>query len=302
MIGSPPGQGLVVGIETGGTKIACAAGTGPEDLTDRTTFATTDPDATLARIGDYIAAHREGLTAIGVASFGPVDLRRSSPTYGHVTATPKPGWSGTDVVGPLRQRFGVPVGFDTDVNGAALAEGRWGAARGLGSHAYVTVGTGIGVGLVVDGTVVHGLVHPEAGHLLVRRHPDDPFTGRCPFHGDCLEGLAAGPALQARWGVPAPDLTGDTLARAVDLQAHYLGQLVAALVVIASPERIVLGGGVLELEGLLDATRLAAAALLGGYPHLPGGADLDEFLVRPALGDRAGVLGAVLLGLAAADG
>ena len=184
---------MFAGIEAGGTKVVCAVGTGPDDLSAVMSIATTTPAETLERTIAHLQAQPPG-DAIGIASFGPVDLHRDSPTYGSITSTPKPGWRDTDVVGAVRAAFDVPVGFDTDVNGAALAEGRWGAARGLDTFVYVTVGTGIGGGAVVSDRVVHGLLHPEMGHLMVRRHPDDRYAGACPYHGDCLEGLAAGPA------------------------------------------------------------------------------------------------------------
>ena len=175
---------MYVGIEAGGTKFVCAAGTGPDDLSDVTTFPTTSPDETLARTRAFVTAHAAGLEAIGVASFGPVDLREGSDTYGYITSTPKPGWSETDVVGALRDVADVPIGFDTDVNGAALAEATWGAAADASSCVYVTVGTGVGGGAMVDGRLLHGLLHPEMGHVAVVRHPDDSYAGRCPFHGD----------------------------------------------------------------------------------------------------------------------
>lgn len=285
---------MYAGIEAGGTKFVCAVGTGPDDLTATTSFPTTRPGETLGRVIDFLA--EQGTPdAIGVASFGPVDLRVDSPTYGYITSTPKPGWKGTDVVGPLRRAFGVPVGFDTDVNGAALSEGRWGAARGLDTFAYVTVGTGIGVGVMVGSRLVHGLLHPEAGHLLVRRHADDPFAGSCPYHGDCLEGLASGPAIAQRWQRPGTEL-GPDLDRAVRLEAWYLAQLAASLAYVVSPERIVFGGGVLKLPGLLDATGAVLVDLLNGYLDSPSiTAQVDRYLVLPGLGDRAGVLGGIAL-------
>ena len=211
-----------------------------------------------------------------------------------MTTTPKPGWSGTDLVGPLGDALGVPVGFDTDVTGAALGEGRWGAARGLRSFVYVTVGTGIGGGAVVGGAPVHGLPHPEMGHVSVTRLPGDEFPGICPFHGDCLEGMACGPAMAARWGRPAEELTGADLARAVDIEAHYLAAGLRNIVYVLAPERIVLGGGVAGLPGLFPALRERLAAALAGYPGLaehgaPG------FVVPPGLGGAAGAAGALAL-------
>jgi fructokinase len=286
--------GVYAGIEAGGTKFVCAVGTGPDDLVAETSFPTTGPEQTLGRAIDFVSGQGT-VAAIGVASFGPVDLHSGSPTYGFITSTPKPGWQGTDVLGPLRRAFGIPVAFDTDVNGAALAEGRWGAAQGLDTFAYVTVGTGIGVGAMVGGSLVHGLLHPEGGHLPVRRHPDDGFPGVCPYHGDCLEGLACGPALAGRWQRPANEL-GPDLDRAVRLEAWYLAQLAATLAYVISPQRIVFGGGVLKLAGLLDATRTMLVELLNGYLDSPAITQhADRYLVAPGLGDRAGVLGGIAL-------
>jgi fructokinase len=291
---------VYAGVEAGGTKFVCALGTGPDGVTATTSFPTTTPGETLGRVVEFIARERDAVEAIGVASFGPVDLRADSATYGHITSTPKPGWQRTDVVGALRAAFAVPVGFDTDVNGAALAEGRWGAARGLDTFAYVTVGTGIGVGAMVGGRLVHGLLHPEAGHLVVRRHPDDAFAGACPFHGDCLEGLASGPAVAGRWQRPGSDL-GPHRDAAIELEAWYLAQLATTLTYVLSPQRIVLGGGLLNLPGLLAAIRALTVELLGGYLDTPViTQQVDRYLVPPGLGDRAGVLGGIALASAAA--
>ena len=293
---------MLGGIEAGGTKFVCVIGVSPDRIVRETRFPTRDPGATIAdAVAFFRDAARDGhpIDALGVASFGPVELRPGHPRYGFVTTTPKPGWSGADLVGPLRGALGVPVGFDTDVNGAALGEGRWGAARGLRSFVYVTVGTGIGGGAVVGGAPVHGLPHPEMGHVSVARLPGDDFPGICPFHGDCLEGMACGPAIAARWGRPAEDLRGDDLRRAVDIEAHYLAAGLRNVIYALAPERIVLGGGVAGLPGLLPALRARLAEALAGYPGLPEhGA--DGFVVPPGLGGGAGAAGALALAEAAA--
>jgi fructokinase len=279
------------GIEAGGTKIVCGVGTGPADLRAVTRFPTTTPAETIARAVAALAGH--DVEAVGIASFGPLDLDPASPGFGRVTATPKPGWEGTDVAGEVKRLLGVPVAIDTDVNGAALAEWRWGAARDLDTFVYLTIGTGIGGGGMVNGDLMHGLSHPEMGHMLVPHHPDDPFPGACPFHGDCLEGLAAGPAIEQRWGRPAGSLGVDTGA-AVALQAHYVAVAVVELVTIVSPRLVILGGGVMKMPGLIDEVRRRVPALLGGY--FPRPADrIDRFIVPPALGDDAGVLGGLAL-------
>ncbi|MEE8601216.1 ROK family protein [Euzebya tangerina] len=295
--------GNFIGVEAGGTKVVCAVGRDPDDVEEIERIPTTTPDTTLGLVAGYIerqAAVRP-IAGVGVASFGPLDLVPSSATYGHLTTTPKPGWQGADLLGPLSHVTSAPVALDTDVNGAALGELRWGAGVGLDSLAYVTVGTGIGVGLITGGRTVTGLAHPEGGHLLVRRHPSDPLEGRCPIHGDCLEGLAAGPAWMDRWGVTSSEMSAAQLEQALDIQAYYLGQLVMTLVLVASPERIVMGGGVLAADGLLDRVRQSATTVLNGYVSVPSvmarpeGEAMAEYLVPPGLGDRAGVLGAIAL-------
>jgi fructokinase len=291
-----------IGIEAGGTKVVCGVGTGPDDLVDVTTFPTTTPAQTLGRVCDFVHAHADDLWAIGVASFGPLDLDRSSDTYGYITSTPKPGWTYTDIVGPLRATADVPIGFDTDVNGAALGEHRWGAAADVDSCVYITVGTGIGGGGLVDGRLLHGLLHPEMGHLSVRRALHDDFRGSCAYHGDCLEGMASGPAIAKRWGTPAQDLDDPLLTRAVRLEAAYLAQLAAAITYLLSPERLIFGGGVMHLDGLLEALRERTVELLNGYIDVGEITDhTDRYIVRPGLGNHAGLLGAIALAADAAD-
>lgn len=290
---------LVASVEAGGTKFVCAIGTGPDDVRATTSFATTSPEESLGQAVAFIEEHqRIGLevAAVGIACFGPLDLRKESPTYGHITSTPKPGWRDTDVVAPFTDAFGVPVGLDTDVNGAALAESQWGAGQGLDPVVYVTVGTGIGAGAMVNGGLLHGLVHPEMGHVPVRRHPDDLFEGVCPYHGYCLEGLASGPAIEARWQRAARDL-GHERDRAVALEAWYLAQLASTLAYVLSPEVIIFGGGVLKLPGLLAAVQAETATLLNGYLDAAAVAreHIDQYIVAPELGDRAGVLGGIAL-------
>jgi fructokinase len=276
---------LVGGLEAGGTKFVCAVGRGPDVAVD-TRIATTTPRQTLAGAVEFFRQHGP-LAALGVASFGPVDLDPRSPTYGFVTTTPKPGWAHTDVVGPLRAALGVPIAFDTDVNAAALAEHRWGAARDVGNVVYVTVGTGIGGGAVVNGRPVHGLVHPEMGHVRIPHdRTADPFAGACPHHGDCWEGLAAAPALAARWGRPPESLPDDHPAW--PLEARYLALGLVNVILTLSPERVVLGGGVMTRAGLLERVRAAVQGVLGGYVRAAE-------IVAPALGERSGVLGALAL-------
>jgi fructokinase len=286
---------LVGGLEAGGSKFVCAVGTGPDDVRAEARFATTTPEQTIRRAVEFFTkAAGAPLAAIGIASFGPLDLDPRSPTFGFITSTPKAGWQHVDLVTPLAA-LGAAVAIDTDVNAAALAEHRWGAARGLGSAVYVTVGSGIGGGAVIHGRPVHGLVHPEMGHLrLPHDRARDPFAGTCPHHGDCWEGLASGPALAARWGQPAESLPDDHPAW--ELEAHYLALGLANLILTLSPERVVLGGGVMARAHLFSAVRDGVSDLLGGYmvaPSLSG--SLDRYIVPPALGPRAGVIGALFL-------
>lgn len=288
---------LFGGIEAGGTKFVCAVGTNPEDLRARAEIPTTSPEETIRRVVAFFELHigREPLSAVGIASFGPVDLRPESPHFGSITSTPKSGWQNTDLVGPVRRALGVPVAFDTDVNGAALAEGVWGAARGLDSFVYLTVGTGIGGGSVAEGRLIHGALHPEMGHMRVTHDwRTDPFPGVCPFHGDCWEGLSTGPAIEARWGKKGQDLPSDHPAW--PLEAQYLALGVTNLICVFSPQRIILGGGVMQHAGLLPLVRRRTLELLEGYIQIKALTErVDEYLVPPQLGDNAGVLGAIAL-------
>ena len=279
------------GVEGGGTKFVCVVGTSPDDIRAETRIPTASADETLTTVVGFFSDR--DVDAVGVAHFGPLDLDPASPTYGHVISSPKPGWSGADVVGTLGEALGVPVGLDTDVNGAALGEARWGVGQGLDPLLYVTIGTGIGGGAVINGATMHGLMHPEMGHIRIPRHADDDFAGNCGWHGDCLEGLAAGPAIAERWGRPAEDLGGDTEA-AVTIEAYYLGAAMATYTLVLSPQRIVLGGGVMGLPGLLEATTAAMVEQLGGYLG-SAPVDADDYLVAPGLGSRSGVLGALVL-------
>ncbi len=282
------------GIEAGGTKFICAAGTGPDDL-ETIQIPTGTPAETVAEAVAFLRRFRAEMRAVGVGAFGPVDLRPASWTYGYITTTPKPGWRNFDLAGAVRKALDLPVGFDTDVNAAALGEARWGAAQGLADFLYLTVGTGIGGGAMVNGRLVHGLVHPEMGHIRVPRDKaEDPFAGCCPFHGDCLEGLAAGPAIRARWGMDARELPAEHPGLA--LEARYLAAGLANWVCTLSPQRIVMGGGVIEQPLLLPMMRQELLRILNGYVQAREVTERPEQYVVPAmLGSRAGVLGALVL-------
>ncbi len=287
---------LYGGIEAGGTKFVCAVGTGPGDLRAEMRFPTTTPEETIGRAIDYFKeqAQQEPVAAIGIASFGPVDPNPVSPTFGYITATPKPDWSQTDFARTVGRAVGVPVGFDTDVNVAALGEYRWGAAQGLDTFIYLTIGTGLGGGGLVNGKLMHGLIHPEMGHVRLPRHPDDPYPGACPFHGDCLEGMAAGPALQGRWGQRAETLPLDHPAW--EIEAHYLAYGLVNFICTLSPQRIILGGGVMDQAHLFPLVRRKTVELLNGYVQSPQILEqIDRYIVPPGLGNKAGVLGAIAL-------
>ncbi len=285
---------LYGGIEAGGTKFVCALGTGPDDVRALTRFSTRTPDETLAETIAFFRAQPEPPVAVGIGSFGPVDPNPASPTYGYITSTPKAGWPHTDVAGAVRRALGVPVAFDTDVNAAALGEHRWGAAQAVDTFIYITVGTGFGGGGMVEGRRLHGLLHPEMGHIFVPRAPGDDFAGVCPFHGDCLEGLATGPALAARWGRPGHELPADHEAWVIE--AHYLAMAVINFILTLSPERIILGGGVMHQTHLFPMIRETVQRRLNGYVQRPQILDaIDGYIVPPVLGDRAGVLGSMAL-------
>jgi len=284
------------GIEAGGTKFVCMVAGGPGDVRAEARIPTTTPNETIGRAIDFFRQYMP-LKAIGVASFGPVDLNPTSPTYGSITTTPKPGWANTDLTGRLNEALNVPVAFDTDVNGAALAEYRWGAAKDCDPALYITIGTGIGGGCLINGKPMHGLVHPEMGHIRLPRDPKvDPYGGFCPFHGDCFEGLAAGPAMRLRWGQPAETLPADHPGW--ELEAHYIALALSDLVCTLSPKRIVLGGGVFDHAGLIERVRVRTQELLNGYVKSPVILEhIDEYIVRPGLGGRSGVLGAIALAM-----
>ena len=289
---------LFGGIEAGGTKFVCAVGSGPDDIRAETRFPTTTPEETIGQAIAFFREQREQhgeLAALGIAAFGPLDPDPASTTYGYITSTPKPGWANTDFAGPLARALNLPVAFDTDVNGAALGEGRWGAAQGLDTFIYLTIGTGIGGGAMVGGSLLHGLLHPEMGHVrLPHDRQQDPYPGRCPYHGDCLEGLASGPAIAARWGRPAETLPVDHPAWS--LEAHYLALGLVNFIVTLSPQRMILGGGVMEQAHLFPLVRRRVLELLNGYVQSPRLLEaIDTYIVPPALGRRAGVLGALAL-------
>lgn len=288
--GPPPVYGC---IEAGGTKFVLGVLSTPGDTAPTLRVPTTNPQATIQACLAFFADHAppQGYAAIGIASFGPVDLDPLSPNWGHITETTKPGWSGAELAGQFARAFACPVGFDTDVNGAALGESIWGAAADMDVATYITVGTGIGGGATIGGQPLHGRSHPEMGHILPQRHPRDDYPGGCPYHGACLEGLAAGPTITARWGKSLSDLPPDHPAH--DIIAFYLAQGVIAQQAMLSPQRIVMGGGVMQTPGLLTRIRTQAARIGNGF--FCTSADYEALVVEPGLGTRSGLLGALAL-------
>lgn len=283
-------------IEAGGTKFVCGIGNEQGVIEDRVSFPTERPDQTMSNVIQYFQDKQ--VQAVGIGSFGPINIDPKSPHYGFVTTTPKPGWSNFNFLGTLRQSINVPFGWDTDVNAAAYGEVTWGAAKGLNSCIYYTFGTGVGVGVYAEGKLIHGLVHPEGGHVPIRRHPDDTFGGICPYHEDCLEGMAAGPAIERRWGVKGHELPTDHPAWA--LQAYYIGQALMGTILLLSPQRIILGGGVMKQQHLFPLIKNEVKKNLNGYVSSDVIQEhIDNYIVPPGLGDNAGLCGSLALGLEA---
>jgi fructokinase len=279
------------GIEAGGTKFACVVGKTPQEIVASTSIPTTTPTATLSQVITFFRSY--AVRSIGLATFGPIDLERDSPTYGHILSTPKIAWQGCPIVNTIETALGLPVAFDTDVNVAALAEYLYGAGQGCDPLVYLTVGTGIGGGAIIQGRPLHGLMHPEMGHILLARAPGDTRPSGCPFHQDCLEGLASGQAIRLRFGAPE---TLPHVHEAWTLEASYLGQALATIATILSPQRIIIGGGIMHQTHLLPRIRKACARMLHGYlPRLETPSDFEAYIVAPVLGDQAGVVGALCL-------
>lgn len=294
------GEPVFGGVEAGGTKFMCIVASGPDRILSQTQFPTTTPSETLGRTIQFFKNQASpNLTAIGIGSFGPVDLDLSSSSYGHITTTPKPGWAHTDMISPLEETFGIPIAFNTDVNAAAYGEYLWGAAQDLDAFIYLTIGTGIGGGGMLAGELLSGLIHPEMGHIRIPHDPQkDPFPGICPYHADCFEGLASGPAVQARWGLPAEEIPKDHPAW--DLEADYIAFALHNFITTLSPQRIILGGGLMHQQQLFHKVRKKTTASLNNYVHHPAVKEaIESYIVPPALGDRAGVLGAAGLALQA---
>jgi fructokinase len=291
---------LFGGIEAGGTKFICLIGNHPDHLVEEKRIPTTTPDETIARVIDFFAPYsdRGEMAAVGIASFGPVDLDLSSKTYGYITTTPKPGWEQVDLLGRIKRALNVPVAFDTDVNAAAIGEQYWTPEnQELDPFIYMTVGTGIGVGVIVNGSPLHGLIHTEAGHFAIPHNTKrDPFPGVCSYHGDCLEGLASGPSINKRWGQNAETLSN--AHPAWELEAEYIALAMVNLIYAYSPLRIVLGGGVPKHPGLHSVVRRKVQQVINGYIQSPMLTEkIDSYILPPTLGNRSGVLGAIAMAI-----
>ena len=285
---------LIGAIEAGGTKFVCGVGTESGEIINRVTFPTSKPELTLAKVLEYFRDKK--VSAVGIGCFGPIELNRSNPNYGFVTSTPKLEWSNYPVLPILKSGLNVPIGWDTDVNVAALGEATWGAAKGLDSCIYYTIGTGIGVGVIAEGKLVHGLVHSEGGHVSIRRHPNDGYLGNCPFHADCLEGMAAGPAILGRWNINGSDLPSDHPAW--EFEAYYIGQAVANAILMLSPKKVILGGGVMNQTQLFPLIREQVVSLLNGYVSKSELINaIEDYIIPPLLGNNAGLCGSIALGI-----
>ena len=285
-------------LEAGGTKMVCAVGDETGKIFERISIPTEMPEITVPRLIEYFKDKE--IDALGIGCFGPIDLNRSSETYGYITTTPKLAWRYFNMVGAFKEALhGLPVGFDTDVNGSALGEATWGITKGLENSIYITIGTGVGMGIISNGRVLHGMLHPEAGHLILKKHPSDVYEGKCPYHKTCLEGLAAGPAIEARWGKKGIELADKK--EVWELEAYYIGQALADLILVLSPQRIVLGGGVMHQEQLLPLVKDEEKNIteLGGFSYIETKEmeHLDDYIVLPSLNDNQGILGAIRLAL-----
>lgn len=277
-------------LEAGGTKMVCAIGNENGEILEQQSFPTLTPQETIPELVKYF--EDKNIEALGIGCFGPIDLDRDSDTYGYITTTPKLAWQNYDMVGAFR-KLGVPIGFDTDVNGSVLGEYTWGIGRGLRSCIYITIGTGIGVGVISDQKLLHGMLHPEAGHVLLTRHPKDTYKGKCPFHANCFEGLCAGPAVEERWGRKGYELADQ--AEVWEMEAYYIGQALVDFTMMISPQKIILGGGLMHQTQLLPLIRKEFAKQMNGYLKTKEMEDLDQYIVVQSLDDKQGIMGALRL-------
>ena len=284
---------LIGALEAGGTKMVCAVGREDGSILEQVSIPTTTPEETVAGIVNYFKGKE--IEALGVAAFGPVDVKPQSPTYGQILDTPKLAWRHFDLLGALKKELDVPMGLDTDVNGSCLGELTYGCAKGLDSVIYITIGTGVGVGVSVGGKLLHGMLHPEGGHILLSRHPEDPNGGICPYHKNCLEGFASGPSIEARWGKKAVELVD--CPEVWEMESYYIAQALVNYIMILSPQKIILGGGVMHQEQLFPLIRKKVTEMIGGYLTTRELADMDNYIVPASLHDDQGIMGCIKLGL-----
>ena len=284
---------LIGALEAGGTKMVCAVGKEDGTILEQVSIPTSTPEETMPRILEYFSSKE--IKALGVAAFGPVDVNPASPSYGCILDTPKIPWRQFDLLGSLKEKIHVPMGLDTDVNGSCLGEMTYGCAKGLDSVIYITIGTGVGVGVCSGGRLVHGMLHPEGGHVLLTRHPEDPNGGICPYHPNCLEGFASGPSIEARWGKKAVDLKDNS--KVWEIESFYIAQALVDYIMILSPQKIILGGGVMHQEQLFPLIRGKVKELIGGYLNTPELRNLDQYIVPASLGGDQGIMGCIKLGL-----
>ncbi|MDF2587056.1 MAG: hypothetical protein K0S41_897 [Anaerocolumna sp.] len=280
-------------LEAGGTKMVLAIGNENGEILEQKSIPTETPDSTIPIIIDYFK--EKDIKALGIGSFGPIDLNRNSETYGYITSTPKLSWANYDLLGTIKRALNIPVGFNTDVNGSALGEATWGSTKGLESSIYITIGTGIGVGIYQNGGLLNGMLHPEAGHILLSKHPEDDFNGVCPYHSNCFESLASGPSIEKRWGKKANLLTENV--KAWEIEAYYIAQAIVAYILTISPHRIVLGGGVMHQEQLFPIIRKKVTELLNGYVNTEQLENMDNYIVPAALQDNQGIMGCIQLAI-----
>ncbi|MDF2587037.1 MAG: hypothetical protein K0S41_878 [Anaerocolumna sp.] len=278
-------------LEAGGTKMVLAIGNEHGEILEQTSIPTETPDITMPKIIDYFKTKE--IKALGIGSFGPIDLNRQSATYGFITSTPKLSWANYNIVGTIKEALQVPIGFDTDVNGSALGEATWGSTRDVAFSIYITIGTGIGIGVYQNGSLLHGMLHPEGGHILLNKHENDSFLGVCPYHPNCFEGLASGPSIEKRWGKKADQLKDNN--EVWEMEAYYLAQAIVNYILVLSPHRIVLGGGVMHQEQLFPLIRNKVKELLNGYVKTPELENLDDYIVPAALNDNQGIMGCIQL-------
>lgn len=280
-------------LEAGGTKMVVAIGNEKGEIFDRVSIPTKTPEITMPELINYFQNNK--IDALGIGCFGPIDLNKNSNTYGYITSTPKLPWRNYNIVGAFVEELKVPVGFDTDVNASAIGEATWGSARDVSNSIYITIGTGVGVGVIIDGKPLHGMLHPEAGHILLARHPKDTFKGYCPYHDNCMEGLAAGPAIEARYGKKAYELTDNE--EVWELEGFYIAEALVNYILTLSPQRIILGGGVMHQEQLMPIIHREVIRMLSGYINTSELRNIEEYIVFPKLNDNQGIMGCMKLGL-----